>query len=152
PRADPHGFRARATEPPARGRLAQPAAWRVGRAARGDGPGGGAVIVAIDGPAGSGKSAGGRRVAEALGLPFVDSGLLYRVVGNLALERGVPLDDARALSRLAEAASVRIDGRRVHVDGRDVSGQVYAEGRSEAASQVAQFAGVRRAVVVQLRA
>jgi len=45
------------------------------------------VIVAIDGPVGSGKSAVGRRVAEALGLAFVDSGLMYRVVGRLALER-----------------------------------------------------------------
>ncbi|HXM55648.1 MAG TPA: (d)CMP kinase [Candidatus Dormibacteraeota bacterium] len=110
------------------------------------------MIVAIDGPAGSGKSAVGRRVAEALHLPFVDSGLLYRVVGSLALERGIRLDDAGALSRLAESATVRIDGRRVHVDGREVTGQVYAPGLSEAASQVAQFPGVRAAVVVQLRA
>jgi len=110
------------------------------------------VIVTIDGPAGSGKSAVGRRVAEALGLPFVDSGLMYRAVGVLALERGVALDDAGALTPLAEAAAVRIDGREVHVDGRDYTGRVYGPELSAAASQVGEVPGVRQAVVEQLRA
>jgi len=110
------------------------------------------VIVAIDGPVGSGKSAVGRRVAEALGLAFVDSGLMYRVVGRLAVEQGLDLDDADVVSRLAGATVVRIDGPCVHVDGRDITGQVYAPELSEAASQVAQASGVRLAVVAQLRA
>jgi cytidylate kinase len=110
------------------------------------------LIVAIDGPVGSGKSAVGRRVAEALGLPFVDSGLMYRVVGRLAVEQGLDLDDADALTRLAGATTVHIDGRCVRVDGRDITGQVYAPELSSAASQVAQAPGVRLAVVAQLRA
>jgi cytidylate kinase len=110
------------------------------------------LIVAIDGPVGSGKSAVGRRVAGALRLPFVDSGLMYRVVGRLAVEEGLDLDDADALTRLAGATTVRIDGRCVHVDGRDITGQVYAPGLSAAASQVAEAPGVRLAVVAQLRA
>jgi cytidylate kinase len=110
------------------------------------------LIVAIDGPVGSGKSAVGRRVAGALRLPFVDSGLMYRVVGRLAVEVGLDLDDADALTRLAGATTVRIEGRCVHVDGRDITGQVYAPGLSAAASQVAQAPGVRLAVVAQLRA
>jgi cytidylate kinase len=110
------------------------------------------VIVAIDGPAGSGKSAVGRRVAEALGLPFVDSGLMYRAIGCLALARGVALNDAEALTRLAAATTVRIDGPRVRVDGRDWTGRVYGPEQSAAASRVAQVPGVRRAVVTQLRA
>lgn len=110
------------------------------------------MIIAIDGPAGSGKSAVGRRVAEALGLAFVDSGLMYRAVGSLAVEQGVALDDADALTRLAGATAVRIDGRCVRVDGRDLTGSVYAPGLSEAASQVGQVPGVRLAVVAQLRA
>ena len=109
------------------------------------------MIVAIDGPVGSGKSAVGRRVAEALGLPFVDSGLMYRVVGRLAMERGLALDDAEALTRLAGTTAVRIDGPCVRVDGRDITGQVYAPELSDAASQVAQTPGVRFAVVDQLR-
>lgn len=110
------------------------------------------MIIAIDGPVGSGKSAVGRRVAEALGLTFVDSGLLYRVVGWLALERGLDLDDAEAVSRLAGATTVTIDGGFVRMDGRDITGQVYAPDLSDAASQVAQAPGVRLAVVAQLRA
>jgi cytidylate kinase len=109
------------------------------------------MIVAIDGPVGSGKSAVGRRVAEALGLPFVDSGLMYRVVGRLAIERGLDMDDDDALSRLAGDAHVTIDGHCVMVDGRDMTGEVYAPDLSHAASHVAQAAGVRLAVVAQLR-
>jgi cytidylate kinase len=109
------------------------------------------VIVAIDGPAGSGKSAVGRRVAEALGLRFVDSGLMYRAVGTLAAEAGVDVADPEALTGLAEATEVRIDGRCVHVNGRDVTGRVYGPELSAAASRVAEVPGVRRAVVAQLQ-
>jgi cytidylate kinase len=110
------------------------------------------VIVAIDGPAGSGKSTIGRRVAEALSLPFVDSGFMYRAVGAVAIDRGMRLDDADALGRLAGGTRVRIDGRNVLVDGRDYTDRIYDSDVSEASSQVAQFPGVRLAVVAQLRA
>jgi cytidylate kinase len=109
------------------------------------------MIVAIDGPAGSGKSAVGRRVAEALGLRFVDSGLMYRAVGTLAAEAGVDVADLDAMTGLAEATEVRIDGRCVHVNGRDVTGRVYGPELSAAASRVAEVPGVRRAVVAQLQ-
>ncbi len=109
------------------------------------------MIVAIDGPAGSGKSAVGRRVAEALGLRFVDSGLMYRAVGTLAAEAGVDVADPEALTGLAEATEVRIDGRCVHVNGRDVTGRVYGPELSAAPSRVAEVPGVRRAVVAQLQ-
>ena len=110
------------------------------------------MIVAIDGPAGSGKSAVGRRVAEALGLPFVDSGLMYRAVGSRAMEESVALDDADALTRLAGETTVHIDGRSVLVNGRDYTDRVYAPELSEAASQVGQVPGVRLALVAQQRA
>jgi cytidylate kinase len=110
------------------------------------------VIVTIDGPVGSGKSAVGRRLAQALGLTFVDSGLMYRAVGGLAVDRGVDLGDAEALTRLAGGTAVRIDGRCVWVDAADVTGRVYAPELSRAASRVAEVPGVRRAVVTQLRA
>ena len=109
------------------------------------------MIIAIDGPAGSGKSAVGRRVAEALGLAFVDSGLMYRAVGRRALEAGVPLSDPEALTRLAGATAVRIKGTNVRVDGRDYTEHVYDAEVSDAASQVAEVPGVRLAVVGQLR-
>jgi cytidylate kinase len=110
------------------------------------------VIVAIDGPAGSGKSAVGRRVAEELGLPFVDSGLMYRAIACVARERCVPLDDGATLTRLAHAVRLRIDGRRVEVDGVDYTGRVYEPELSEAASRVGKIAGVRLALVAQQRA
>jgi cytidylate kinase len=110
------------------------------------------MIVAIDGPAGSGKSDVGRRVAEELGLGFLDSGLMYRAVGCLAVEESVSLADVEGLTRLAGTTTVRIEGKSVLVDGRDYTDRVYDPEISEAASQVAQVAGVRLAVVAQLRA
>ena len=110
------------------------------------------MIVAIDGPAGSGKSAVGRRVAEALGLPFVDSGLMYRAIALLALERGVDPSDGAALTRLASGVRVRIEGRRVWVDDEEYTDQVYTPELSEGASRVAKVAGVRLALVAQQRA
>lgn len=110
------------------------------------------MIVAIDGPAGSGKSAVGARVATALGLPFVDSGLMYRAIACLAVDRRVDLSDGASLARLAHSVKVRIDGRAVWVDGTDYTGQVYEPELSEAASRVAKVAGVRLALVAQQRA
>ncbi|HEY4866302.1 MAG TPA: (d)CMP kinase [Candidatus Dormibacteraeota bacterium] len=110
------------------------------------------MIVAIDGPAGSGKSAVGRRVAEALGLPFVDSGLMYRAIALLALERGLEPTDGAALSRLAHQVRLRVEGRKVWIDGEDYTDRVYSPELSEAASLVGKVAGVRLALVAQQRA
>lgn len=109
------------------------------------------MIVAIDGPAGSGKSAVGRRVATALDLPFVDSGLMYRAVAWLAAERGVPYDDSAELTRLAQGSRITIEGPQVHADGEDLTGHMYSPEASEGASQVAQVGGVREALVLQQR-
>jgi cytidylate kinase len=110
------------------------------------------VIVAIDGPAGSGKSAVGRRVAEALGLPFVDSGLMYRAIALLARERGVELNDGASLTRLAGKVKLQVDGRKLWIDGQDYTDQVYSPDLSEGASLVGKVAGVRLALVAQQRA
>lgn len=109
------------------------------------------MIVAIDGPAGSGKSAVGRRVASALGLPFVDSGLMYRAIAWLAADRGIGYDDDPSLTGLARSTRITIDGPRVDVDGEDLTGQVYGPLASEGASRVAQVGGVREALVRQQR-
>jgi CMP/dCMP kinase len=110
------------------------------------------LIVAIDGPAGSGKSAVGRRVAEALGLPFADSGLMYRAIALLALERGLAPTDGAALSRLAHQVRLKVEGRKVWIDGEDYTDRVYSPELSEAASLVGKVAGVRLALVAQQRA
>jgi cytidylate kinase len=100
------------------------------------------MVVAIDGPAGAGKSTVARAVAQALGFTYLDSGAMYRCVGLIADERGVPpADVARGL--LIEL------GERVRCDGRDVTEAIRTPEASEAASRVAADPQVRAAVVAQ---
>lgn len=116
--------------------------------------------IAIDGPAGAGKSTIGALVAERLGYLFLDTGAMYRAVALAALERGVDPDDAEKLTQLASDVRVNIgpptvrDGRAytVLLDGRDVTWAIR-EGRIDrVVSQVARIAGVRDAMVEQQRA
>jgi len=109
------------------------------------------VIVAIDGGVASGKSAVGKRVAEALGLPFVDSGLMYRAITRVAAERGIDPHDAAALKQLANSTDVRIDGERVLADGVELTDRIYDADYSEALPLVAAVPGVRDALVEQQR-
>jgi cytidylate kinase len=102
------------------------------------------MVVAIDGPAGAGKSTVARAVAEALGFTYLDSGAMYRCVGLAAREQG--RDPA------AVAPALRIElGERVVCDGRDVTDAIRTPEASEAASQAAADPAVRRAVVEQQR-
>src|SRR4051812_18609356 len=77
-------------------------------------------VIAIDGPAGSGKSTVARGVAAALGLDELDTGAMYRAVTLAALRRAVPLDDGAALGALARGLGLEV-GERVALDGEDVS-------------------------------
>src|SRR5207302_529210 len=130
PPAAPDRLRAHPPGAPEGGRPPAAAATGGGSApARGGGEAG--VIVAIDGGVASGKSAVGRRVAEALGLPFVDTGLMYRAVALAALERGVEVGDGAALTALAAGLKVRTEGRRVWVDAEEVTDRVYEARISE---------------------
>jgi cytidylate kinase len=110
------------------------------------------VIVAIDGGVASGKSAIGRRVADRLHLPFVDSGLMYRAIAALAAEKGVDQDDAPGLARLAGQVKLRIDGRHVWADGEELTDRIYDPGLNPMLSKVSKVAGVRVALVAQQRA
>ncbi len=109
------------------------------------------MIVTIDGGVASGKSAVGRRVAERLGLPFVDSGLMYRAITRLAGERGVDPHDAAAITKLAESTNVLIDGERVWVDGQELTDSIYDTDYADALPVVAATPGVRKALVEQQR-
>ena len=83
------------------------------------------MIVAIDGPAGAGKSSVARALAERLGFRYLDTGAMYRALTWLALERGVALDDGPALAALAQAHPVRFgDEGWIAVDGRHVTEQI----------------------------
>ena len=110
------------------------------------------MIVAIDGPAGAGESEVGRRVAQALGLPFVDSGLMYRALALLAREHGIELTDGAALAGLAATARVRVHGQRLAVDGEDYTDRAASPELSGPAALVAGVPGVRLALLEQRRA
>jgi len=110
------------------------------------------VIVAIDGGAASGKSAVGRRVAKALGLPFVDSGLMYRAITRLAAERGIDPHDSDAVTRLAQTTEVKIDGERVWARGAELTQGIYDADYAESLPLISAIPGVRQALVEQQRA
>ncbi|MCZ2153888.1 MAG: (d)CMP kinase [Bryobacterales bacterium] len=107
------------------------------------------VIVAIDGPAGAGKSTIARRVASRLGYLYVDTGAMYRAVALWAVRNGTSLDDWHRLEQLALAADIRLDGDtgRVLLNGEDVTKAIRDEAISEAASRISAAPGVRRALV-----
>ena len=112
--------------------------------------------IAIDGPAASGKTVVGRRVAQRTGFRFLDTGAMYRAVTWEALQRGLKLEDESALVGLARDLSVQLvptEGReRLLVDGRDVTGNLRKPEVDHGVSLVAQMPGVRRALVRQQRA
>ena len=101
------------------------------------------MIVAIDGPAGAGKSTVARRLAERLGFRYLDTGAMYRAVTWLALERGVPLEDEGALTELAQRHPVTFDGLRVFVDGREVTDAIREPDIDRAVPVVARQQAVR---------
>jgi cytidylate kinase len=109
------------------------------------------MIVAIDGGVASGKSAVGRRVAEALGLPFVDSGLMYRAITRIAAERGLDPHDSEAITRLAQSTDVKVDGERVWANGIELTQGIYDTDYADALPLISAIPGVRQALVAQQR-
>jgi len=114
------------------------------------------MIVAIDGPAGSGKSTVARGVARRLGFTYLDSGALYRAVTLAALEAGADLDDGPALGELAAAAQVELherdqDAVQVLLDGRDVTEEIRDPAVTGASSRVAAHPEVRAALLRKQR-
>lgn len=112
------------------------------------------LIIAIDGPAASGKSTTARAVAERLGFTYIDSGAMYRAAALSAMRRGVSLDDADALRRVAEEATIELRDRgrgNVFLDGEDVTAAIRSREVSDAASVMSTVPGVRRALVSRQR-
>lgn len=109
------------------------------------------MVIAIDGPAGAGKSTVARGVAAALGFTYLDSGAMYRCVALAALRAGIDLDDPRALGELAERLEVDLRGRSVLLDGEQVAALIRAPDVTAAASQVSVHPRVRAAMVERQR-
>jgi CMP/dCMP kinase len=113
------------------------------------------LVIAIDGPAGSGKSTIAARLAKKLGYVNLESGAMYRALALKAMEQRVPLDDADALRRVADETVIQLDpqaeGNRVLLDGRDVSRRIREGDVTLAASQVSTHPAVREIMVARQR-
>lgn len=116
------------------------------------------MIIAIDGPAASGKSTVAKALARRLGVRHLDTGAMYRAVAWLALEEGIPLDDAEGLAKLAEDNPVSFDyagdaplATAVYIDGFDVTTAIRSPEVDAAVSPVAAVPGVRNALVRRQR-
>ncbi len=110
------------------------------------------MVIAIDGPAGAGKSTVARGVAEALGLTYLDSGAMYRCVALAALRAGVDPGAGRELGALARGAEISVSPGGIELDGADVSEQIRSPEVSAAASRAAAHPEVRAAMVERQRA
>ena len=111
-------------------------------------------MIAVDGPAGAGKSSASRALARRLGFGYVDTGAMYRAVGVLAAERGIDPDDAAALGRLVAALDFELarDGERLLVGGRDLSAAIRRPEAGGLASRVSTQPVVRQRLVALQRA
>jgi CMP/dCMP kinase len=113
------------------------------------------LVIAIDGPVGSGKSTVARRVAELLGYMYIDSGAMYRAVALKALRQKSSLDAPEALAQLCSETRIDLrlagDQQRVLLDGEDVTAAIRTPEVSQAASRVAVIPGVRHVLVAEQR-
>jgi cytidylate kinase len=108
-------------------------------------------VIAVDGPAASGKGTVAQGVARALRFHYLDSGSLYRLVAYLALSSGAPIDDEEVLAALATRLGVAFQGERIVFGGRDVAAAIRTPEVGAAASRIAVFPGVRRALLSRQR-
>lgn len=109
------------------------------------------MVIAIDGPAGAGKSTVARGVAAALGFTYLDSGAMYRAVALAALRAAADLGDGQALGALARGLDLALDGASVRLDGEDVAEEIRTPEVTAAASRVSAHPQVREAMVAQQR-
>jgi CMP/dCMP kinase len=109
------------------------------------------MVIAIDGPAGAGKSTVAHGVARALGFTYLDSGAMYRAVALAALDRGIDPDDGEALGELAWSLAIDFEGGTIRLDGEPVEGRIRSPEVTLAASRVSVHPQVRRAMVKRQR-
>jgi CMP/dCMP kinase len=115
-----------------------------------------AMIITIDGPAGSGKSTVARKLAAELGIAYLDTGAMYRAITLKALRTGTSLDDTSAIAELAQDTDLQLDGRpggtHVHMDGQDVSEEIRSLEVSGHINAISSNEQVRCALIAKQRA
>ncbi|MDH7481494.1 MAG: (d)CMP kinase [Armatimonadota bacterium] len=112
------------------------------------------ISIAIDGPAGAGKTTVAKEVARRLGLRYIDTGAMYRAVAWKSLEEGIPLSDKEAIVEMVAKMKIDFpmgDGSRIFVDGKDVSEAIRTPEVTRLSSPVSAISGVRRHLVAQQR-
>jgi cytidylate kinase len=106
------------------------------------------IIVAVDGPAGSGKSTVAQRIATKLGFMYINTGAIYRAVALWAMRLGIDLNDMHRLEQLAKEATIELTANgRVTLNGEDITEAIHDPTVSVAASKVSVVPGVRRAML-----
>ena len=113
------------------------------------------ISIAIDGPAGAGKTTIAREVARKLGYKYVDTGAMYRAVAWKSIQLGIPLADEEAIVQMTDAMDIDFpegDGSRIFVEGTDVSREIRTPEVTKLSSPVSAISGVRRCLVAQQRA
>jgi cytidylate kinase len=108
-------------------------------------------VIAIDGPAGAGKSTISRKVAEVLGWRHIDTGAMYRALTLAALQQGVGPTDEDSLIGLLSRSRIEVDEDMVLLDGRDVSAKVRSQGVGKAVSSIAAHPQIRRSLIEEQR-
>src|SRR3954453_10530111 len=109
------------------------------------------MVIAIDGPAGAGKSTVARGVAKALGFTYLDSGAMYRCVALAALDRGTDVEDGARLGGLAWDLDIDFEGDSIRLDGEPVGGKIRTPEVTIAASHISVHPQVRQAMVKRQR-
>lgn len=107
------------------------------------------MIVAIDGPAGAGKSTVAKALANRLGFTYINTGAMYRAIGWKVLQQKIALEDTEKISKIANDSLIELIGDTVWMDGEEITEQIRSAEISSAASVVSAIPAVRRALVAQ---